>query len=101
MKMAGSPFIVTVWFRQSMNSMREDVVSVPEVPMPVGVSNVIDIDPPSAHGNEIVRDWPLVVTVMAVFIAARLTVAATMLCVVEVPDPDGVGGVNVEGADGP
>ena len=90
--------IVTVWFRQSVNSWREDVVIVPDVTKLVGLSKVIDIDPPSAHGNEIVRDWPLTKTVIVVFIAAWLTAAATMLCVVEVPGPEGVEG---EGADGP
>ena len=39
--------------------------------------------------------------VIAVFSAAWLTVAATRLCVVEVPDSDGVEGFNWEGADGP
>jgi len=93
--------MVTVWFRQSMNSMREDVVSGPDVKPLAGVSNVIDIDPPSAHGNDIVRDWTLRVTVIVVFSTAWLMAAATMFCVVEVPGPDAVGGFNWEGADGP
>ena len=99
--MAGSPLIVTVCIRHSVNSMREDDVNVPDCTAPVVVVNVIDIDPPSAHGKVMVRDRPSGETVIAVFIAAWLTVAATMLCVVEVPGPDGVEGINGEGADGP
>jgi hypothetical protein len=80
--------------------MREDDVNVPDSTAPA-VVNVIDIDPPSAHGEVMVRDRPSGETVIAVFIAARLTVAATMLCVAEVPGPVGVEGINGEGADGP
>ena len=94
--MAGSPLIVTVCLRHSVNSMREDDVNVPDCTAPVVVVTAIDIDPPSAHGKVMVRDRPSGETVIAVFIAAWLTVAATMLCVVEVP-----GGINGEGADGP
>ena len=98
--MAGSPLIVTVCIRHSVNSMREDDVNVTDCKAPVVVI-VIDIDPPSAHGKVMVRDRPSGETVIAVFIAAWLTVAATMLCVVEMPGPDGVEGINGEGADGP
>ena len=89
--MAGSPLIVTVCLRQSVNSMREDDVNVPDCTAPVVLVTAIDIDPPSAHGKVMVRDRPSGETVIAVFIAAWLTVAATMLCVVEVPGPDGSG----------
>jgi hypothetical protein len=82
-----------------MNSIREDDANVPDVTAPVLV-NVIDIDPPSAHGKVVVRDSPSGETVIAVFIAAWLTVAATMRCVVEVAGPERVEGANGEGADG-
>lgn len=42
-------------------------------------AKVIDMDPPSAHGNEIVLDRPSAETVIAAFSAAWLTAAATML----------------------
>ena len=81
--------------------MREDEVNVPDGTVPVVVVNVIDIEPPSVHGSVMVRDRPSVETVIAVFIAAWLTAAATMLWVVGVPGPRGVEGINGEGMDGP
>ena len=93
--------IVTVWVRHSVNSRREDEVSAPDTAAPVVLVKVIDIDPPSAHGTVTVRDRPSWEIVIAVFIAAWLTVAATMLCAVEVPGPGGVEDVNGEGADAP
>ena len=93
--------IVTFCDRQSVNSVREDDVNAPDSTSPVVAVNVIDIDPPSAHGTVTVPDGPFGETVIAVVTAARLTVAATMLCVVEVPGPDGVEGFDGEGAVGP
>ena len=93
--------IVTVCLRHSVNSMREDDINVPDCTAPVVLVNAIDIDPPSAHGKVTVRERPSGETVIAMFIAAWLTVAATMLCVVLVMGPDGVEGINGEGADGP
>ena len=93
--------IVTVCIRHWVNSRREDDVNVPDCKPPAPLFNVIDIDPPSAHGTVMVCDRPSLEMVIAVFIAAWLTVAATMPCVVELPGPDGVEGVNLEGADGP
>jgi hypothetical protein len=92
--------IVTVCVRHSVNSSREEDVNVADVTAPVLV-NVIDIDPPSAHGIVVVRDGPSGETVIAVFIAAWFTAAPTMLCVVEVPGLEGGACVNGEGADGP
>ena len=93
--------IVTVCLRHSVNSMREDDVSVPDCRAPVVLVNVIDMDPPSRHGKVNVRARPSGETVITLFIAAWLTAAATMLCVVEVLVPDGVEGINGEGAEGP
>ena len=91
--------MVTVCIRQSANSSREDDVNVPDVAEPV-VVNVIDVVPPSAHGEVVVRDRPSGETATAVFIAAWFTVAATTFCVVDAPEPDEVEGVDAEGADG-
>ena len=88
--------MVTVCARHSVNSIREDEVSVPDVTRPELVT-VTDVVPPSVHGTVMVRDRPSGETVIAVFIAARLTAAATMLWVVEGPGPEGIG----DGADGP
>ena len=99
--MAGSPSIVTVCVRHAVNSRREDEVTVPDGRPPVVLVNVIDIDPPSAHEEVMVRDRTYGEAVTAVVIAAWLTVAATMLCAVEVPGPGPVEGGNREGADGP
>jgi hypothetical protein len=96
--MAGSPLIVTFCLRHSVNSVREEDVNVLDCGAPSVLVKVIDIDPPSAHGKVTVRERPSGETVIAVFIAAWLTVAATMLCVVEVLGPDGING---EGAEGP
>ena len=81
--------------------MRVDDVNVTDRRAPVVLVIVIDLEPPSAHGKVMVRERPSGETVIAVFITAWLTVAATMLCVVEVPSSDGVEGINGEGADGP
>jgi hypothetical protein len=99
--MAGSPLIVTFCDRHSVNSVREDDVNVPDSTSPIVPVNVMDIAPPSAHGTVTVPDEPFGETVNAVVTAARLTVAATMLCVVEVPGPEGVEGFDGEGAVGP
>jgi hypothetical protein len=81
--------------------MREDDVNVPDSASPGVLVNVIDIDPPSAHGKVKVGDRAFGETVIAVLIAAWLTVAATMLSVVDAPGPEGVGGFDAEGAVGP
>ena len=100
MRMAGSPFIVTVCDRHAVNSMREDEVTGPDGGPPVVPVAVTDIDPPSGHEKVTVRDRTFGETDVAAVIVAWLRVAATMLAVVEAPDPGEVGGSR-EGADGP
>ena len=80
--------------------MREDDENVLDDAASVVLVTVTDIDPPSAHGKVIGRDRRSGETVI-VRIVAWLTVPATMLCVVEVLGPEGVEGLNAEGADGP
>jgi hypothetical protein len=71
--MAGSPLIVTVCIRHSVNSNREDVVNVPACPAPNVPVNVVDIDPPPGHGLVIVCDSPSGEKVIAAFIVAWFT----------------------------
>ena len=93
----GSPLIVTVCDRQSLNSMRDDVVSVPEGPVGVVTLKVIVIDPPPGHSCIITLDKPpgAALTSMPV---AWVSVAPTIPWVVAGLTP--VGGVTVEGAEG-
>ena len=88
--------IVTDCARQSVNSVRVDDVNVLDVRTPVLVE-VADIDPPLSHGTVMVRDRPSGETVIAEFIAALLTAAATILSVADALSPEGI----AEGADGP
>src|SRR4051812_41533669 len=80
--------------------MRPDDVNVADVLEPAG-PKVIEIDPPSAHGVVKVCDVPFGETIVAVFMAAWFTAAATTPCVAAMPGAEGVVDVVGEGADGP
>src|SRR5262245_35017709 len=90
----GSPLSVTVCDRQSLNSMRDDIVTVPDGPAGVAASIDTASDPPS--GQVITLDTPsgdvLSTPVACVSAAPMMPCAKAGL--------RRVGGVAVEGADG-
>jgi len=98
----GSPLIVSVCDRQSLNSIRDEEVTVPGKPggvvLPgVVMVNVIVIDPPPGHARVRTFDSPPGVAATSMPVAS-VSVAPTMPCAAA--GLMAVGGVTVEGPDG-